>query len=179
LQLLKPKIGVLGPTKPNPSNRRTGSHESLERMRIAGLPKSREFNLNPSPSKLWIKLKYSFEFIYDFEIFSHFPKPGSLQNFLMPRSMLSKLKGGAQYCLIPKPLIYNVFGLLSLETDLSKSVCCPNCGFLKKLIWTSLLQAKSDGKNKVGYKVFGSPLQGEKRLLDLEKFFLGSTVQSN
>jgi hypothetical protein len=47
-----------------------------------------------SPSKLWIKLKYSFEFIADFEIFSHFPKPGSLQNLLMPRSMLSKLKGG-------------------------------------------------------------------------------------
>jgi hypothetical protein len=28
--------------------------------------------------------------------------------------------------------------LLSLETDLSEAFCCPNCGFLKKLIWTSL-----------------------------------------
>ena len=47
------------------------------------------------PSKLAAKLKYSFEFIADFGLVSHFPKQGSPQDLIMRRSMLSKLRGGA------------------------------------------------------------------------------------
>jgi len=56
-------------------------------------------------------MKYFLEFIADFEIFSHFPNQCPPLNFLMPRSMLSKLKGPACYCLASKASIYDVFGL--------------------------------------------------------------------
>ncbi len=42
-----------------------------------------------------------------------------------------------------------------------------------------MLQAKSEGKNKVIYKIFESPQHRENLLLHFERFCLGTTVHSN
>src|SRR3974377_2217457 len=87
-------------------------------------------NGNSSPSKLWMKLKYSLEFIDDFQIFGHFKKPGSLQIYLMPRSMLSKLNGRCRILPDPEtPYFMILCGVLSLEMGFSTAFCCPNCSF--------------------------------------------------